>query len=169
MSQKKAYGFDTQVIHAAQSPFHAGLTVLGLDTLALPMEPHLANAMEEARFLREHPQVRWVHFAGLEDHPDHDTARHPFAGKGFGGRVTFGLKDEATRLRFIDPLELVSNVANVGDCRTLVIHPCSSQYVFCDDLTREKLSVTPDMIRLSVGIEAAEDIREDLGQALSKA
>ncbi len=150
-----------------QSPFHAYLTILGIDTLALRMERHVANAMEVARFLSERPEVRWVSFPGLEDHPDHDTAHDQFAGKGFGGMMTFGLKDEATCFRFINQLRFICHLANLGDCKTLVIHPYSSQYVSFDDPTREKLSITPDMIRLSVGIEAVEDICEDLGQALS--
>jgi O-acetylhomoserine (thiol)-lyase len=82
--------------------------------------------------------------------------------------LAFGLKDQAACFRFIDNLQLIYHLANLGDCKTLVIHPYSSQYVSFDDATRQDLSITPDMIRLSVGIEAVEDICEDLEQALSK-
>jgi len=132
------------------------------------MERHLANTTEVARFLKKRPEVRWVNYPGLDDHPPHTTALKQFKGKGFGGMLTFGLKDQAGCFRFINSLRLVYHLANLGDCKTLVLHPCSSQYVSFDEPTREKLSITPDMIRLSVGIEAVEDICEDLGQALDK-
>jgi O-acetylhomoserine (thiol)-lyase len=150
-----------------QSPFHSYLTMVGLDTLALRMERHLANTMEVARFLRKRPEVRWVNHPGLDDNPSHATALKQFKGKGFGGMLTFGLKDQAACFRFINSLRLIYHLANLGDCKSMVIHPYSSQYVSFDDATRKRLSITPDMIRFSVGIEAAEDICEDLGQALS--
>ncbi len=152
-----------------QSPFHSYLTMIGLDTLALRMERHLANATEVARFLKKQPRVRWVNYPGLDDHPFRATALKQFRGKGFGGMLTFGLKDQAACFRFIDSLQLIYHLANLGDCKSLVIHPYSSQYISFDEPTRQELSVTPDMIRLSVGIEAVEDICEDLAQALSKA
>jgi len=152
-----------------QSPFHSYLTIIGLDTLALRMERHLFNAMEVARFLKGCSQIRWVNYPGFKDHPDHETARRQFAGKGFGGVLTFGLKDQNACFRFINSLKLVSHLANLGDCKTLAIHPYSSQYVAFDEKTRAALSIRSDMIRLSVGIEAVEDILEDLAQALSKA
>ena len=151
-----------------QSPFHAYLTMIGLDTLALRMERHLANTMEVVRFLKQRPEVHWVNYPGLDDHPSHSIARKQFESKGFGGMLAFGLKDQAACFRFIDSLQLIYHLANLGDCKSLVIHPYSSQYVSFDEPTRQKLSITPDMIRLSVGIEAAEDICEDLAQALDK-
>ncbi len=152
-----------------QSPFHSYLTMIGLDTLGLRMERHLVNATEVVRFLQKQPEVRWVNYPGLGDHPSHATALKQFNGKGFGGMVTFGLKDQAACFRFIDSLQMIYHLANLGDCKSLVIHPYSSQYISFDEPTRQELSITPDMIRLSVGIEAVEDICEDLAQALSKA
>jgi O-acetylhomoserine (thiol)-lyase len=152
-----------------QAPFHSYLTILGLDTLALRMERHLSNAMDVARFLQGLAEVRWVNYSGLKDHPDHNTALAQFAGKGFGGLLTFGLADQQACFRFINSLKLVSHLANIGDCKTLIIHPCSSQYVSFDEQTRDALSIRSDMLRLSVGIEAVEDICEDLAQGLSAA
>ena len=149
-----------------QAPWHSYLTMVGLDTLALRMERHLENTLQVARYLRARPEVLWVNYPGLEDHPSHNMARSLFKEKGFGGMLTFGLKDQDACFKLIDNLRLIYHLANLGDCKTLAIHPYSSQYVAFDDPTREKLSITPDMIRLSVGIEAQEDICEDLGQAL---
>ena len=149
-----------------QAPWHSYLTMVGLDTLALRMERHLENTLQVARYLQARPEVLWVNYPGLEDHPSHNMARSLFKEKGFGGMLTFGLKDQDACFKLIDNLGLIYHLANLGDCKTLVIHPYSSQYVAFDEPTREKLSITPDMIRLSVGIEAQEDICEDLGQAL---
>ncbi len=150
------------------APFHSYLTMIGLDTLGLRMERHMHNAMEVARFLKKQPRVSWVNYPGLEDHPSNDTAAKQFGGRGFGGMLVFGLKDQASCFRFIESLNLVYHLANLGDCKTLVIHPFSSQYVSFDDPTREMLSITPDLIRLSVGIEDVEDICEDIRQALER-
>ncbi|MBU1741928.1 MAG: aminotransferase class I/II-fold pyridoxal phosphate-dependent enzyme [Proteobacteria bacterium] len=147
------------------APWHSFLTVLGLDTLALRLERHVSNAREVARFLAAEPRVRWVNYPGLEDHPSHEVARRMFNGRGFGGLLTFGLEDQAAAFRFIDRLKLVLHLANLGDCKTLVIHPYSTQYVSFDEATRAQLSITPDLVRLSVGIEAVEDICADLAQA----
>jgi O-acetylhomoserine (thiol)-lyase len=149
-----------------QAPWHSYLTMVGLDTLALRMERHMENTLQVARYLQARPEVLWVNYPGLEDHPSHNMARNLFKEKGFGGMLTFGLKDQDACFKLIDNLGLIYHLANLGDCKTLVIHPYSSQYVAFDEPTREKLSITPDMIRLSVGIEAQEDICEDLGQAL---
>jgi O-acetylhomoserine (thiol)-lyase len=153
---------------STQAPIHSYLTMIGLDTLAIRMERHLANAMEVAGFLGKRPEVTWVNYPGLEEHPSHDLAQRQFEGRGYGGMIAFGLKDQAACFQFIDNLRLIYHLANLGDCKTLVIHPYSSQYVSFDDPTRERLSITADMIRLSVGIEAVEDICEDLGQALEQ-
>ncbi len=151
-----------------QAPFHSYLTILGLDTLALRMERHIDNCHQVAMYLKERPEITWLNYPGLEDHPSYHTARKQFAGKGFGGMLAFGLKDQATCFKFINHLRLIYHLANLGDCKTLVIHPYSSQYVSFDESTKESLSISPDMIRLSVGIEAVEDICEDLGQALDR-
>ena len=151
-----------------QAPMHSYLTMIGLDTLALRMERHVANAMEVARYLRERPEVTWLNYPGMEDHPSNGIARKQFGGNGFGGMIAFGLKDQAACFQFIDNLRLIYHLANLGDCKSLIIHPYSSQYVSFDGPAKERLSITADMIRLSVGIEAVEDICEDLGQALDK-
>ena len=149
-----------------QAPFHSYLTMIGLDTLALRMERHMENALAVARYLQDRPEVSWINYPGLEDNPSHETARKQFAGKGFSGLMAFGLKDQETCFRFINNLEMVYHLANLGDCKTLVIHPYSSQYLSFDEPTRKKLSIHADLVRLSVGIEAVEDICDDLGQAL---
>jgi O-acetylhomoserine (thiol)-lyase len=151
-----------------QAPLHSYLTMIGLDTLALRMERHMTNASEVARYLRGRPEVTWVNYPGLDDHPSNGIAQKQFNGDGFGGMLAFGLKDQEACFRFIDNLRLIYHLANLGDCKTLVIHPYSSQYISFDDPTRASLSITSDLIRLSVGIEAVEDICEDLGQALDK-
>ncbi len=148
------------------APMHAYLTMIGMDTLALRMERHLSNTIIVARFLKGRSEVAWVNYAGLEDSPSHKTAEKQFNGKGFGALLTFGLQDQDACFRFIDNLDFICHLANLGDCKTLVIHPWSTQYVSFDDTVRASLSVTPDMIRLSVGIEDAGDICYDLGQAL---
>ena len=149
-----------------QAPLHSYLTMIGLDTLALRMERIVENTMAVARYLRGREEVAWVNYPGLEEHPHHGIAARQFSGKGFGGVLAFGLKDQDACFQFIDNLELIYQLANLGDCKTLVIHPYSSQYVAFDDETRQRLSITPDLIRLSVGIEAVEDICEDLGRSL---
>ena len=150
-----------------QAPMHSYLCIIGMDTLAVRMEKHIANAIEVSNCLRENPHVNWVNFAAFPDHPSHDVACKQFDGKGFGALLAFGLKDQNACFNFIDNLDLIYNLANLGDCKTLVIHPYSSQYISFDNETKQRLSITPDMIRLSIGIEAVEDICEDLEHALS--
>ncbi len=148
------------------APLHAYLTMVGLDTLALRMERHMANAMRVAEFLRYRSEVSWVNFAGLADHHGNRTAREQFGEKGFGGLLAFGLKDQETCFRFINNLQMIYHLANLGDCKSLVIHPYSSQYVSFPEETKADLAITPDLVRLSVGIEAVEDIIADLTHAL---
>jgi len=150
------------------APMHAYLTMIGLDTLALRMERHVVNALGVAQYLKERPEITWLNYPGMDDHPSHSTAKKQFGDKGFGGMVAFGLKEQESCFKFIDNLRMIYHLANLGDCKTLVIHPYSSQYLSFDEPTRESLSITADLIRLSVGIEAVEDICEDLGQALDK-
>ncbi|MBW1642960.1 MAG: O-acetylhomoserine aminocarboxypropyltransferase/cysteine synthase [Deltaproteobacteria bacterium] len=149
-----------------QAPIHSYLTMIGLDTLAVRMERHMLNTIAVARYLANRPEVKWVNYPGLEDHPYHNTARKQFGDKGFGAMMAFGLADQKSCKQFINHLHLISHLANLGDCKTLVIHPYSTQYVAFDEPTRKSLSITPDMIRLSVGIEDVADICEDLDQAL---
>jgi O-acetylhomoserine (thiol)-lyase len=142
--------------------------MIGLDTLALRMERHLENTMKVAHYLKERPEVLWVNYPGLEDHPSHGVALKEFGGKGFGGMLTFGLTDQAACFRFINSLQMIYNLANLGDSKTLVIHPYSSQYYAQDEPTRKALSIPDNMIRFSTGIEAVEDICEDISQALNR-
>lgn len=151
---------------ASQSPFHSYLTLLGVDTLALRMRRHLDNSVSIATFLDKHPNVKWVNYPGLENSPHHKLAESQFGGKGFGALITFGLADQKACFEFIRRLKLIYHLANLGDCKTLAIHPASSQYVTFDPKVRESLGIPSDMLRLSIGIEAAEDIIEDIDAAL---
>jgi O-acetylhomoserine (thiol)-lyase len=151
---------------AALSPFNAFLFLQGLETLPLRQKKHSENALEVARFLRKHPLVNWVNYPGLEDHPSHKTAIKYLKGY-YGGLVGFGIKGglEAGK-RFINSVKLFSHLANIGDAKSLVIHPASTTH---QQLTREEQAetgVTEDYIRLSVGIEDPDDIIEDIDQAL---
>jgi O-acetylhomoserine (thiol)-lyase len=155
---------------ACLSPTNAFLLLQGLETLSLRMERHAENAMGVARFLRQHPRVAWVAYAGLEDHPEHGLARKYLGGRP-GAVFSFGLKTSdadgrAAGRRFIDALQLFSHLANVGDARSLVIHPASTTH---QQLSEEELArggVAPELIRLSVGLETLEDLLWDLDQAL---
>jgi O-acetylhomoserine (thiol)-lyase len=140
--------------------------MIGLDTLALRMERHLQSAMIVAKYLQGRKELAWLNYPGLQESPSHETAQKQFGAKGFCGLMAFGLGDQETCFRFINNLKMIYHLANLGDCKTLVIHPYSSQYLSFDEPTRRKLSIHPDLLRLSVGIEAVEDICDDLGQAL---
>ncbi len=152
-----------------QSPFQSYLTLIGMDTLALRMERHMSNATRLAEFLDQHPKVKWVNFPGLPKSPAHVTAKAQFQGKGYGALLTFGLENEKACFDFIRNVKLAYHLANLGDCKTLVIHPWSSQYISFTEESRRENGITPDMLRISAGIEAIEDILEDFDQALQKA
>jgi O-acetylhomoserine (thiol)-lyase len=148
------------------SPFNAFLFLQGLETLPLRQRQHSKNALEVARFLKQHPLVSWVNYPGLEEHPSYALATKYLKGN-YGGLVGFGIKGglEAGK-RFIESVKLLSHLANIGDTKSLVIHPASTTH---QQLTREEQAetgVTEDYIRLSIGIEDIEDIKEDLDQAL---
>ena len=149
-----------------QAPFHSYLTMIGLDTLAVRMERHMQNAMTVAGYLQNRKELAWLNYPGLVESPSHPTAKKQFGDKGFCGLIAFGLGDQETSFKFINNLKMIYNLANLGDCKSLIIHPYSSQYLSFDGPTREKLSIHADLLRLSVGIEAVEDICDDLGQAL---
>jgi O-acetylhomoserine (thiol)-lyase len=149
-----------------QAPLHSYLTMIGLDTLGIRMERHVANAMEVARYLATRPEITWINYPGLEDSRFRTVADKQFGGKGYSGLMAFGLKDQQTCFKLINNLQLIYHLANLGDCKSLVIHPYSSQYLSFPEETRQALSITPDLVRLSVGIEAVEDIIDDLAQAL---
>lgn len=153
---------------AALSPFNAFLLLQGLETLHLRMERHSDNALKLARWLQEHEAVDWVSHPGLPTHPDYDKAKK-YLPKGQGAIFTFGIKGgvEAGR-RLIDNLELFSHLANVGDAKSLVIHPASTTHQQLTEEEQQAAGVNPELIRLSVGIEAVEDLIADLDQALKK-
>lgn len=156
---------------ASLSPLNAFLLLQGVETLSLRMDRHVANALGVARFLAEHPQVAWVSYAGLPDHPDHERAKL-YLPKGPGAVLSFGLKAgpgrnerQAGKL-FIENLKLFSHLANIGDVRSLVIHPASTTHAQLSDDELRTAGVGPELIRLSVGIETLEDLLWDLDQAL---
>jgi len=154
---------------ACLSPFNSFLILQGIETLPLRMERHSENALAVAKHLQGHPKVDWVLYPGLESHPTHDLARK-YLGKGCGALVGFGIKGglEAGK-RFINNLKLFSHLANIGDARSLAIHPASTTHSQLTPEEQASAGVTPDFIRLSVGIEHIEDILADLDNALSAA
>jgi O-acetylhomoserine (thiol)-lyase len=153
----------------AMSPFNAFMFLQGLETLPLRMERHSKNATEIANHLLEHPKVAWVNYPGLPNHPSFTTAKKYFGRGLFGALMGFGIKGgrEAGK-RFIDSLELISHLANIGDAKTLAIHPASTTHSQLSTEEQIQTGVTDDYIRLSIGLETVDDIIEDLDQALSK-
>ena len=133
------------------------------------MQRHVDNALELARWLDTHPAVAWVRYPGLESHPSHERARR-YLRNGFGAVLSFGVRGgyEAGRT-LIDSLKLASHLANVGDAKTLVIHPASTTHQQLSVDEQAASGVTPDLIRVAVGIEHIDDIREDFDQALERA
>ena len=154
-------------IGACQAPINSWLTIQGIETLSLRMERHVANAQRVAEFLENHPRVNWVCYPGLESHGDHERAKKILP-KGPGAILGFGIKGgkEAGR-KFIDTLQLFSHLANVGDARSLAIHPASTTHSQLTGEEQATAGVTPDFVRLSVGLEDIEDILWDLDQSLS--
>ncbi len=154
-------------IGSALSPFNSFLFLQGLETLHLRVERHSQNALKLAEFLENHDQVAWVRFAGLQSHPDHELAKSMFSGDFFGSIFTFGVKGGLERGKtFISNVKLASLVANVADAKTLVIHPATTTHQQLSADEQEAAGVTPDMIRVTVGIENIDDIIEDFDQAL---
>ncbi|PAW77345.1 MAG: O-acetylhomoserine aminocarboxypropyltransferase [Verrucomicrobia bacterium Tous-C9LFEB] len=151
---------------AALSPFNAFQFLQGLETLPLRQKEHSANALAVAQFLKQHPLVSWVNYPGLPDSPNHAVAAK-YLKRGFGGIVGFGIKGghEAGK-KFINSVKLFSHLANIGDAKSLVIHPASTTHQQLTPAEQAATGVTPDYIRLAVGIEDIEDIKEDLEQAL---
>jgi O-acetylhomoserine (thiol)-lyase len=154
---------------APLSPFNAFLFLQGLETLPLRVKRHSENALKVAQFLMKHPLVTWVNYPGLEEHPSHKLAVKYLKGN-FGGLVGFGIKGglEAGK-RFIESVTLLSHLANIGDAKSLVIHPASTTHQQLTRKEQEETGVTEDFIRLSIGLEDVEDIKEDINQALKKA
>lgn len=151
---------------ASLAPFNAAAFIQGLETLQLRVERHNENALAVAKWLQRHPGVAWVRYPGLEGDPAQDRAKRYFGGRG-GGIVTFGVKGgrEAGR-KLIDAVKLWSLVANIGDTRSLIIHPASTTHSQLTEAEQATTGVTPELVRLSVGIEHLDDITADLDQAL---
>lgn len=154
---------------AALSPFNAHEFLLGLETLPLRQQRHSENALAVARWLKQHPAVSWVTYPGLADDPGHAVAAK-YLKKGFGGMVGFGIKGglEAGK-KFINSVQMLSHLANIGDSKTLVIHPASTTHQQLTAEEQQATGVTADYIRLSVGLEDVADIQADIDQALKKA
>ncbi len=154
---------------AAISPFNSFLALQGIETLHVRMDRHCDNAVSVANYLRGHPQVAWVRYAGLDDHPD-----KPLVDKYMGGRassiLSFGIKGGAEAgARFIDALQLAVRLVNIGDAKTLACHPATTTHRQLSPAELERAGVSPDMVRLSIGIEHIDDIIADLDQALAAA
>ena len=153
---------------AILSPFNAFLLLQGLETLGLRIERHAQNAMAVAQHLEKHPKVAWVTYSGLKSSPNHEVAKK-YANRGYGGIVSFGLKSGYDgALKFIENVELISFLANIGDAKSLVTHPASTTHSQLSEEQQLSTGVTPDLIRFSVGIEDIEDILFDVDQALDK-
>src|SRR6266516_4767051 len=156
-------------IGPATTPFNSWLFLQGLETLPLRMERHSQNALRIAEFLEDHPSVGWVTYPGLASHPQHDLAKK-YSTHGYGAILGFGIKGglEAGK-RLIQHIELFSHLANVGDAKSLIIHPASTTHSQLTPDEQYETGVTPDFIRLSVGLETVEDLIDDLDQALKAA
>ncbi len=156
-------------IGAPLSPFNSFLLLQGLETLSLRVQRHVDNALELARWLKTRPEVAWVHYPGLEEHPYHARAKQ-YLQHGFGGVLTFGARGGYEGAKaIINNVLLASHLANVGDAKTLVIHPSSTTHQQLSDTEQRSAGVTPDLIRVSVGIEHIDDIRDDFSQAFAAA
>ncbi len=152
---------------AALSPFNSFLILQGIETLAVRMDRINENTLAVARYLRSHPQVSWVNYAGLEDHPSHALVKKYMRGHA-SGILTFGVKGgRKGGERFLDALKLVIRLVNIGDARSLATHPASTTHRQLSPAELEKAGVSEDMVRLSIGIEHIDDLREDLEQALA--
>ncbi len=154
---------------AALSPFNAHQFLIGLETLPLRQARHSANALALARWLQKHPRVSWVVYPGLESDPSHAVAAK-YLKQGFGGLVGFGIQGgRAAGEKFIDSVKLLSHLANIGDAKTLVIHPASTTHQQLTAAEQAETGVTDDYLRLSVGLEDVEDLQADIDQALAQA
>jgi O-acetylhomoserine (thiol)-lyase len=152
-----------------QAPFNSFLNIIGLETLALRMERHVSNALAVAQYLEKHPAVEWVNYPGLPSHPSYERAKK-YLPKGAGAVVGFGIKGgrEAGRT-FIDNLKVFSHLANVGDARSLAIHPATTTHQQLSPEEQISTGTTDDFVRLAVGLEDIDDILWDLDQALTVA
>ena len=152
----------------ALSPFNSFLFLQGLETLSLRVQRHVDNSLDLAQWLEKQPDVAWVNYPGLSQHPSHARARK-YLRHGFGAVLSFGIRgSEAAGRAFIDSVQLASHLANIGDAKTLVIHPASTTHQQLSAEEQKSAGVTPDLIRVSVGIEHIEDIKADFRQAFEK-
>ncbi|KJL03261.1 homocysteine synthase [Priestia aryabhattai] len=153
-------------IGAALSPFNSFLLLQGVETLHLRLERHSENALKVAKFLEQHELVEWVNYAGLPSHPSYSLAQK-YLPKGQGAILTFGVRGgKNTAAKLIDSVQLFSHVANIGDSKSLIIHPASTTHQQLSEDEQKASGVTPELIRLSVGTEAIDDLLEDLDYAL---
>ncbi len=153
----------------SQSPFNAWITLQGVETLALRMERHCANAQAVAEFLEQHPAVEWVSYAGLKSSPYFDLAKK-YMPKGAGSVFTFGVKGGyEAGVRIVEAVEIISHLANIGDTKSLILHPASTTHRQLTEEQQEAAGAGQDVLRLSIGIETVDDIIEDLDQALHAA
>jgi O-acetylhomoserine (thiol)-lyase len=151
---------------ACISPDNAWIFLQGIETLPLRMERHCLNAMSVAEYLEKHPKVEWVRYPGLTGDPSHEVAKK-YLRRGFGGMVVFGIKGgQKAGARFIENLRLFSHLANVGDAKSLALHPSSTSHSQLSEEEQKESGLTPDLVRLSIGIEHIDDIIDDLEQAL---
>lgn len=165
----KARGSFLRDVGPTLSPFNSFLLLQGTETLSIRMKQHSENALEVAKFLQDHPSVSWVNYPGLEDDPAHQLAKKYFKG-GYGALVGFGIKGGVEEgKKFINSVELLSHLANIGDSKSLVIHPASTTHSQLTVEEQANTGVTPDFIRLSIGIEDIDDIIFDIERALNKA
>ncbi|KIX14213.1 aminotransferase class I/II-fold pyridoxal phosphate-dependent enzyme [Dethiosulfatarculus sandiegensis] len=153
---------------SAQSFWHARLTSLGLETLNLRMERHLSNAVKLAGHLTKSPKVHWVNYPGLPQNPYHKAAKETFGGRGYGALLSIGLKDAKSCESFLSNLKMIGFPASPGQSSTLATHPWSMDYADFDPETKALLGIKPEMIMITVGLEAIEDIKQDVRQALKK-
>jgi O-acetylhomoserine (thiol)-lyase len=154
---------------ACIAPDNSWLFLQGIETLPLRMERHCVNAGIIARHLQNHPDVEWVRFPGLPDDPYHALNQKYLHGKG-GSMVVFGIKGGAAAgKKFIESLQLFSHLANVGDAKSLAIHPATTTHSQLNEDQQRGAGITPELLRLSVGLEDAADLTEDLDQALAAA
>jgi len=164
-----------RVYGAALSPMAAWQILQGTETLHLRMERHCSNALRVAAFLQAHPQVSWVSYPGLPEHPQHALVQRQM--RGASGLLAFGVKSRsaeagggmAAGVKFIEAAQFMSHLANIGDTRTLIIHPASTTHRQLDEAQQIAAGVLPDMVRMSVGIEHIDDILWDIDQALAAA
>jgi O-acetylhomoserine (thiol)-lyase len=158
-----------RVFGPAISPFNAWLMLQGLETLPVRMDRHCANALAVAQFLQSHPKVAWVNYPGLPGNRYHALAQR-YLPRGAGSLLSFGIKGGyAAGVKFIEGLQFVSHLANIGDAKSLVIHPASTTHRQLSEEDQVKAGVPPDMVRLSIGLESIDDILWDLDRALSAA